>query len=101
MTRFSEKMDTVLVNTDDGNTKEVLVPCTIGCEGEVIIGKLYVIGTGDPAVATVTGGADLGKARNQVVRLTIDVTDVEVGNYGLKFYTEETGVIAKAICVIR
>lgn len=100
-TKLNEQFDTVIVNTALGNTKSVTFPCSIDCVGQVLIGKLYVIGSGGGSVATVTGGSDLGKPKNENVTLTINVTGVDDGIYGLKIYTAQTGVIAKAICVIR
>lgn len=100
-TQLNEQFDTVIVNTALGDTKEITFPCSLDCEGETLIGKIYVIGSGNVAVKTVTGGSDKGKAKNKLVTLTIDISGVDDGIYGLKIYTAETGVIAKAICVIR
>ena len=99
MSQLNVQFKTVIVNTSLGDTKEISFQCTQDVTGEVIIGKLYEIG-GDE-VKTVTDGSVLGVGKQDNLTLTIDVSGVDDGSYGLKIYTAETGVIAKSIVVVK
>jgi hypothetical protein len=82
-----------------GTAKTVQVPMTEETTGEIIIADLYEIG-GD-FVQKISDDSVSGGSVGDIKDIPLDVTGVDVGNYGVKFYTEDTGVIGKTIVTIR
>lgn len=65
--------------------------------GEVLIGELYAIGS-FTSVGVVTDESVIVDPHKTT--LTIDVTGINPGTYGLKIYTSATGVIARNMVTI-
>ena len=89
------------ISFSDGDlVKTITFKSTQDCDGEVVIGELYNIGS-TTLVATITSGSDLGNNKGKEISVSLDATGVAEDLYGLKIYTAETGVIAKGIILVK
>lgn len=69
------------------------------CEDEIILADLYVIGEED--MTARVSNSTTGEVKGEVITIPLDFTDVETGSYGLKIWTEETGVLTKTIVIVK
>ena len=94
------KLARLIFKVSDSFTKQLRFNSNISCPGEVLIGDLYVLGE-ITKTGTITDGTDRGADTRAEMNLGLDVTGVPLGDYALKIHTAETGVIAKAMILIR
>jgi len=97
---MDNKLDKIVFDVSEDVTKQLWFDSSIGCENEVLIADLYVL-EATTKTATISNGADLGKPAYTKTMVNLDVTGIALGLYALKIWTAQTGVIAKAKCLLR
>ncbi len=95
-----ETLKRLYVDQEASNLATLIFRVNEECQGEVLLADLYEIGETE-SVARVSTGAETAPSKGKLATMTLDFTGVASGAYSMKLWTDETGVLARNITIIK